>query len=58
MAKVIDPLVYDFMIKASKNMFNAAVSGDPELAEATMVNLRATLDSYIHAIHEGNWNGN
>jgi hypothetical protein len=51
--RVINPLVADYMVKASKNLFNAVQSGDPELAEATMVNLRATLDSYIQAIREG-----
>jgi hypothetical protein len=51
MARVIDPLVYDFMVKSSKNLFNAAQDGDPLLAEATLVNLRTVLDSYIHALH-------
>ena len=46
------------MINASKNLFNAAQSGDPELAEAVLVNLGATLDSYINAIREDKtqWN--
>lgn len=51
MRKVIDPLVYDFMMKASQNLYNAAQSGDVDLAEATMVNLSSTIDSYIHALH-------
>lgn len=51
MTRVIDPLVYDFMVKSSKNLFNAAQDGDPILAEATLVNLKAVLDSYIHALH-------
>ena len=49
--KVIPPLVYDYLVKSSKNLFNAAQSGDPELAEAVLVNFRATVDGYIHAIH-------
>ena len=53
MNKVINPLVADYMVKVSKNMFNAAISGDPELAKATLVNLKATLDSYIQQIDEG-----
>jgi len=51
--RVINPIVADYMVKASKNLFNAAISGDPELAKATLVNLEATLDSYIQQIHEG-----
>ncbi len=51
MRKVIDPLVYDFMMKASQNLYNAAQSGDVDLAEATLVNLNATIESYIHALH-------
>ena len=51
--RVINPLVADYMARESKRLFNAVQSGDPELAEATLVNLRATLDSYIQAIKEG-----
>lgn len=47
----LNPLVADYMVQASQNLFNAAQSGDPELAEATLVNLKSTLDSYIHALH-------
>ena len=51
MRKVIDPRVYDYMMKASQNLYNAAQAGDVDLAEATLVNLKATVDSYIHALH-------
>ena len=51
MRNVIDPLVYDFMMKASQNLYNAAQAGDVDLAEATLVNLNATIESYIHALH-------
>lgn len=51
--RVINPLIADYMSQASRNLFNAVQSGDPELAEAVLVNLRATLDSYILAFHEG-----
>jgi hypothetical protein len=51
MKPVINPLVYDFMMKASQNLYNAAQAGDVDLAEATLVNLQSTIDSYIHAIH-------
>lgn len=56
MSKVIDPLTYDFMMNASRKLFNAAQSGDPELAEATLRGIATTVDSYIIAIKEG-WNG-
>lgn len=59
MPKVIDPLVYDFMMKSSKNLFNAAQSGDVDLAEATLLNLQSVIDSYIHALHSeetNQWN--
>ena len=51
MRKVINPLVYDFMMKASQNLYNAAQAGDVDLAEATLVNLESTIGSYIHALH-------
>lgn len=58
MSNHLNPLVHDFMVQASKNLFNAAVSGDRELAEATLVNLQSVLPSYIRAIvEERNENG-
>lgn len=45
------------MVHASKNLFNAAQSGDPELAEAVLVILGATLNSYITAIREDSYYG-
>lgn len=59
MPRVIDPTVYDFMMKASQNLFNAAQSGDVDFAEATLVNLQSVIDSYIHALHSeetNQWN--
>jgi hypothetical protein len=56
MRKVIDPLVYDYMMNCSKKLFNAATSGDPELAVATLNGISITIDSYIGALKEGNWN--
>jgi hypothetical protein len=53
MNRVINPIVADYMVKTSKNLFNAATSGDPELAEAILVNLDTTLESYIQLLHEG-----
>jgi len=57
MAKVIDPLTYDYMMGASRKFFNAAQSGDPELAEATLKAIASTINSYILAIKDGDWNG-
>lgn len=48
----LNPLVYDFFIQASKHLFNAAQSGDRELAEATLVNLQKVIPSYINALVE------
>lgn len=57
MPKVIDPLVYDFMMNASRKLFNAAQSGDVELAEATLNTIASTINSYILALKEGDWDG-
>lgn len=50
---MLNPLVHDFMVQASRNLFNASQSGDRLLAQATLVNLRATIDSYIEALERG-----
>ena len=57
MPKVIDPLVYDFMMNTSRKLFNAAQSGDVELAEATLTTIATTIDSYVVALKEGDWHG-
>jgi hypothetical protein len=57
MPKVIDPLAYDYMMQTSKKLFNAAQSGDADLAEATLNSIAATINSYILALKEGDWNG-
>jgi len=41
------------MVKSSKNLFNAATSGDTELAQAVLKKLRNELDSYIQLLDEG-----
>jgi len=53
----LDPRIADFMVHTSKNLWNSAVSGDPELAEAVLVNLLDVLPSYVHAFHEGGDDG-
>ena len=57
MARVIDPRVCDFLVHSSKNLFNASQSGDPELAEAVLVNLKSVIDSYIEALVEARQHG-
>lgn len=53
MRKVIDPLVYDFMSKSGADLFNAANSGDIDLAIAVLTKLKNEVDSYIQALKEG-----
>lgn len=53
MRKVIDPLIYDYMTKTGSNLFNAANSGDIELAVAVLTKIRTEVDSYINALQEG-----
>lgn len=57
MSRVIDPLIHDFMVNTAKKLFNAAQSGDPELAEAVLSSVSAVINSYILALKEGDWNG-
>ena len=52
--KVIDPLTYDYMMKGSKNLFNAAQAGDAELAQATLKLIAETIQSYIDALKDDN----
>ena len=53
MRRVIDPIVYDYMTKTGSNLFNAANSGDTELAIAVLTKLKNEVDSYINALKEG-----
>lgn len=53
MRKTIDPIIYDFMTKAGTNLFNAANSGDTELALAVLTKLKNEVNSYIQALKEG-----
>ena len=41
------------MSKAGTNLFNAANSGDAELAIAVLTKLKNEVDSYINALKEG-----
>ena len=53
MRRVIDPIVYDYMTKTGSNLFNAANSGDIELAVAVLTKIQNEVDSYINALKEG-----
>lgn len=53
MRKVIDPIVYDYLVKSGAQLNNAANSGDTELAIAVMTTLVNEMPSYIKALKEG-----
>ena len=57
MSKVIEPLVYDFMVKTSKDIFNAAQSGDVGLAAATLGRTHFLIPHYLQQLTEGKDNG-
>jgi hypothetical protein len=57
MRPVIDALVYDGMVKISKDIFNAAQSGDVELAIATLGRTQLLTAYYIEQLKEGYNNG-
>ena len=57
MSKVIEPLVYDFMVKTSKDIFNAAQSGDVGLAAATLGRAYLLIPDYLEKLIEGKDNG-
>ena len=57
MSKVIEPLVYDFMVKTSKDIFNAAQSGDVGLAASTLGRTLLLIPHYLEQLTEGKDNG-
>jgi hypothetical protein len=57
MRPVIEPTVYDFMVKTSKDIFNAAQSGDVELAIATLGRTQMLTEYYLQELKEGYNNG-
>lgn len=57
MSEVIEPLVYDFMVKTSKDIFNAAQSGDVGLAAATLGRAYLLIPHYLEQLTEGKNNG-
>jgi hypothetical protein len=57
MRPVIEPPVYDGMVKISKDIFNAAQSGDVELAIATLGRTQLLTAYYLEQLKEGYNNG-
>lgn len=53
MTNTLNPMVADFLTQASKKLFNAAQSGDTDLAEATMRWTRDNCDLFLDALAEG-----
>lgn len=53
MRNVIDPLVYDWLVKTGSRFNNAANSGDIELAIAVITKCKQEADSYLLALKEG-----
>ena len=53
MRNVIDPLVYDWLVKTGSRFNSAANSGDVELAIAVINKCKQEADSYILALKEG-----
>lgn len=53
MRNVIDPLVYDWLVKTGSRFNSAANSGDIELAIAVITKCKQEADSYLLALKEG-----
>lgn len=49
----LNPIIADFLTQTSKKMFNAAQSGDLDLAIATMRTARDNCDLFLSALAEG-----
>lgn len=52
MHNLLSPLVQDSMLKWSQNLFNAAQSGDKDLAIATLKECQLALASIIFYVEE------
>jgi hypothetical protein len=57
MPKVIPTLVYDFMMKSSQRLYNAAQAGDTSLAEAVLKDIHETIGFYELVLVNGDING-
>lgn len=52
MSNLLSPLIQDSMVKLSQKLFNAAQSGDKDLAVATLKQSQLSINTYIHYIEE------
>jgi hypothetical protein len=57
MSKVIPNVVYDFMMKSSQRLYNAAVAGETSLAEAVLKDIKETIGFYELVLMNGDVNG-
>jgi len=51
--RIISAQTCDFLSKYSRNLYNASQSGDPDLAEATLLSLKKELDYFIEDLQKG-----
>ena len=57
MHKVIPTGVYDFMMKSSQRLYNAAQAGDVSLAEAVLKDIHEVIGFYELVLVNGDMNG-
>jgi len=57
MHKVIPTGVYDFMMKSSQRLYNAAQAGDVSLAEAVLKDIHETIGFYELVLVNGDIDG-
>ena len=57
MRKVIPTLVYDFMMKSSQRLYNAAQAGDTSLAIAVLKDINETIGFYELVLVNGDIDG-
>lgn len=55
---VINPTIADYMMSASRSLFEAVQSGDVDLAIAVLRKMKGSLDLCISVLEEGKQNGN
>ena len=54
----INPAIADYMMSASRSLFEAVQSGDTELAIAVLRKMKGSLDLCISVLEEGKKDGN
>lgn len=57
MRRVIPTLVYDFMMKSSQRLYNAAQAGDVSLAVAVLKDIHETIGFYELVLVNGDIDG-